>query len=296
MKLELTIDEPGTVGGTMSFGEEDITELKKVPESELTIRLKGTTNPKIGLLPPAVRWISSDKKMVVFERPPQYNRVEFISAPREDINKRSQPISFELPMPWQVYLVYFSNDFIPVHIRMYARNSPIEGMDSTLGILPLLNFYASSELCNPIFERFEGFEPSLANGINAAYNMVWNSGFNYDLSDAQRMGSDCGAPYGVLIPAETNPRNGRTYRPVLEGERAYVDRIARYFYRWSVVSMESVLNTVWPTPWMGHREPNMETTLSIGRAIELVRGTMEGEYPRDAQAFMVNLVNTISSI
>ncbi len=143
------------------------------------------------------------------------------------------------------------------------------------GRSPLLNFYLNGQLCNPIYERYEYVEPTLQNGINAAYNLIWNSGFNFDLRDAVSQGAKQSRPFKMSTNA--------TLKMMCR----------RFFSSWSKMSMGDVLQAEWPSAALDMRGDGTTDDLRISTVIDSVRISAMMTLPNARRQFMVHLVNTI---
>lgn len=138
-----------------------------------------------GLLPPGV--ISLDKNIVIFECPPSFKLVEYAETYRDHISSDTQFNSSYIPVPWQTYVAIFSNDYMLVDTYMYYSRNPISqfGFSEKVFLPVLPNFYSNGHLCRPFYASMDDTTyPSNVSGvIAAAYDAVWNSGWNMDLVD-----------------------------------------------------------------------------------------------------------------
>lgn len=231
MKLKLTIEElTGIVSSSVQYaGRQPYNDLPDKNSSDLYTYLNPDNGIDLGFLPPAVRWISDNQRMVVFERPPSIQYVEVAMDTKYNINKFTKIENFNLPIPWTLYFVLFDENFIPVIVNVYCRNEPLYDWEDQLFMLPMLNLYFNSKLCNPVFEKFEDFEKNLTGGIQQAYNMVWNSGWNLDLKDTILHCMSRGIPSGLSV--------GQSF-----------ESISMYFKNWEKLSLLQVLETKWDIP------------------------------------------------
>ena len=190
--MKITLDEQaGNVSGSWAYspGDKPIPFSKATKSLELLGYFDDASNSDFGIMPPAVRYISPSRKTAIFERPPCMQTISYMPDARQNISAEhyatyEKEYTFTIPLPWTCYVVSFDNSFWPVVIRMYFRNAPIESIDSTVWLAPMLNFYMNGQLCPPIAETYEASGGTLGDGIAEAYNRVWNSGFNFDLKDA----------------------------------------------------------------------------------------------------------------
>ncbi len=122
-----------------------------------------------GLLPMAIRWMSSYGPAVCLERPPELRLLRY------------EDRSFNLWFPWMEHFLLFSpSDFRLIEAKVFARNNPIEDSRSLLGQLPLPNQYNDNSFCLPQ-EVFEVCHDTLSEAIDFAYSSIWSSPFNREV-------------------------------------------------------------------------------------------------------------------
>lgn len=288
MRVLIESDGENVTGKVAHNDDGNFIELSTKKEKDFLAQLTANNQYNIGLLPPAVRWISPDKSIVVFERPPMRQLVEFLPLQRDKIREdfdyrgKGHYCSYQLNIPWTVYLACFDNSYLPNKIKVFTRNEPLQNMDDTLGLLPLLNFYYSSQLCNPGLKHFEGMPANLGEGINMAYNLIWNSGWNLDLHDAVNLGMKTHSP----VTSVSSP--GTKYTQAELRAQAYVS-IVNFHKNWASLSMDEVLRTTWAPPQIyNHQGP-----LTLSKAIALTQKENIAELPNQARTFMVNLVSSL---
>ena len=141
---------------------------------------------KEDLLFPGIRYMTPG--IVVFERPPAHHVIS-VSHDYRDTLKDDTPISdYYIPIPWQVYVCeYNPADMRLFSVRMFFTESSLSNLDQTIYTPPIFNFYSNGALCRPFFGSIEDIEkyPQNISGIIAsAFDWVWNSGFNYDITDS----------------------------------------------------------------------------------------------------------------
>lgn len=134
---------------------------------------------------PGVRYLANN--IVVFEMPPCHKHVDYVEAYREDSNEDSNDRHFHIPIPWQVYIAVFdSSNMRLTRVQMYFADTPLTDFNQHVYLSPLLNFYSNGELCRPMFAQMEDYEkyPQDVSGVIAsAYDWIWNSGFNFDITE-----------------------------------------------------------------------------------------------------------------
>jgi len=142
-----------------------------------------------GFLSPGL--ISFSKNVVIFEMPPTHKLVSHIPYDRESITTQiaqESTVDSYIPVPWQVYIAIFNNDFRLVNTYMYySRNSIIDsGIKENLYSPALPNFYSNGMLCRPFYASSDDvnkYSQDISGVVAAAYDSVWNSGWNADLVD-----------------------------------------------------------------------------------------------------------------
>lgn len=135
----------------------------------------------VGILPPVVRWISPSRRCVILERPPTLVSIVYHGMKVSDLKKATEQ-TFDIALPWMCYGVVFDHLNRPLSVRLYALHGPLESPLSRLFDLPLPNIYEDSGLfCLPSTESFGQRTLTLSQGLAAAYQMVWSSGFNTDI-------------------------------------------------------------------------------------------------------------------
>lgn len=144
-------------------------------------------NPEIrsGLLFPAVLYHIPG--LLIFERPPIQKLVEYIDRPVDNITDESEINSYNLPLPWQLYIAeYDPKRMLLCKVHMYFMNESFKGPHQIMYSPPLPNFYANGKLCRPFLasmEDVERYDKSLSGIMASAYDWIWNSGFNHDLAE-----------------------------------------------------------------------------------------------------------------
>lgn len=297
MRIDLKIKEK-KVTGSVAHNDEHSIPLKGSKEKELVKKLAAFSKHNIGLLPPAVRWISRDKSIVVFERPPMRQLIEFLPYERQvikddyDYRAGGDYCSYELNIPWTVYVCTFDATYLPVTVKVFVRNSPITSMDDLLGLLPMLNFYSNSKLCNPATKIFEGMPESLGEGINMAYNLVWNSGWNFDLHDAINLSLRHAMPFhqNEYAKGKIIYTNAESKALKYAGNAASVIGLYRY---WATKSMDEILNRQWATPASAVKGKPSAKGLSLYNAISNARSELAGDEQTQSRTFLVNIASSL---
>lgn len=285
MYLDLSSREEDKISAVFSFdGSPDYEN--ELPTQDISKYLTAIFRPSsapVGLLPPAVRWISSDRKMVLFERPPVMQNLEIIARKRDGIVQGNTKYMYKIPMPWTVYLCFFNADFEPVKIKVYVRNSPLSSVSDELYLIPVHNFYFDSSLCNPIWNDFYDGQSTLAMGVERAYNMVWNSGFNYDLVDAITMSTGL-----VFSDYWDDPDSFRRDDP-----RCIGDNWLDYYLYWSQIPMKDILQTKWSSPGASTKQNHPMGGFNLEQAMELFKIETVNEFGDSNSDFVLRMMNAM---
>ena len=150
---------------------------------------------KTGILPPVVRWMSQSKHYVILERPPMMQTVTFHAAKPDDMEGATEH-TFSLPIPWTLYAIEIGSNYYPEAVSCYSMRGPIRSARDVIGILPLPNHYNSGGICLPPYRPVPC--ENLAQGINAAYQLAWHSGFNHDLNQAIKFAIALKRPHTIF--------------------------------------------------------------------------------------------------
>lgn len=151
----------------------------------------GYQNPPIGLMMPAIRWISRDRRTVLVERQPELRLMEYSNKKAAVVTQASTKM-YMLPMPWTVYLIVFSTDLQRVnYVYMYARNSALASEDDPVYRMWLPNFTDPNKFClgstfadsyttlrNTFMQNMGRFE--MNDAITTVMTLIWSVGFNND--------------------------------------------------------------------------------------------------------------------
>jgi hypothetical protein len=134
------------------------------------------------ILPPAIRYLSPDHSIVLWERPPSYVPFNYTQAAQEHIHAdKASQYTLRLPIPWQRYVLLLGQDGQIANLFMFFAKSEITSLtDDPMCQAPILNFYANSRLCPASYTSIKSYSHDILGAIEAAYEMVWSSGFNVD--------------------------------------------------------------------------------------------------------------------
>lgn len=141
-----------------------------------------------GLLQPGVKMIGDN--YLVFERPPTFKNIFHIPFQKDDIDyedEKYEPSIYRIPLPWQLYFVGFNPKMYVITVRMFFMQNSLMSIDQDLYLPPLPNFYTSAMLCAPSMSTLndiDRYSKDHAGVMACAYDWVWNSGTNNDLTEA----------------------------------------------------------------------------------------------------------------
>lgn len=135
-----------------------------------------------GILPPAIRYLSPDHSIVFWERPPGYLPFNYTPAAQDRIAAdNASKHMLRLPVPWQRYIMLLGQDGQIANLFMFFAKNPIDNLrNDPLLQAPILNFYANSRLCPASYTSIKSYSHDILGAIEAAYEIVWSSGFNID--------------------------------------------------------------------------------------------------------------------
>lgn len=147
-----------------------------------------------GLLPPGIRALYPG--IVVFERPPSMQMVQYVPMnvdgiiEYEDEQEESPEVeTYFVPVPWQIYIASYSFSAgrpIVNGVKMFFSKEPLTHSDVKLHLPYIPNFFTNGTLCAPHFEDSDEvyrYPATISGVIASAYDWIWNTGFNADLTD-----------------------------------------------------------------------------------------------------------------
>lgn len=283
MRVKLTVQDKDTVTGEL-WMDNDPLPLPTVSSERFVTAMSSHGIVDSGLLPAAVRYISNSKNLIVFERPPMIMPLTYIPTKLEVTESYARKAqTYELPIPWTVYVVALDERCDPIHTNVYMRGSSITSMSDAVYALPLPNFYYDSSMCPPITNKYEDHPITLAHAVAETYNRVWDSGWNFDLIDAIKLSLSQKKPFGV------DPGFG-----------SHTAMVAPMFDQWASLDITEMLAQVnnYPIPspsrsigalGMGAGPP------TLADVIEAVRQAAFGGTTKQ-RSFLVKIVNTMSAL
>lgn len=134
---------------------------------------------------PGLRYASEG--VLIFERPPTHKVFDLSRDYQLSVNSETRQAQFYLPIPWQVYIaIYNPATMRLVSVKMFFTSNSLVDLNQEVSAPPLYNFYSNGTLCRPMFENIDDIEkyPKTYSGVIAsAYDWIWNSGFNFDITE-----------------------------------------------------------------------------------------------------------------
>lgn len=211
------------------------------------------------LLFPGVKYIGNS--IVIFEQPPSFRHVSYQNTYRDAITNDTEYNEYYVPVPWQIYIAKFSPDMRLVAVNMYFSNTPFYSFDQPLYSPPMFNFYSNGNLCRPFFSAMEDVEkyPKNISGVIAsAFDWIWNSGYNYDitmsisdylcsqkfLSMEPYISPEARSSFDLIKNYYCRYGKNRSLIPINSLSHGHIQE---FFNFWQSVSLNDILNVQWNT-------------------------------------------------
>ncbi len=215
--------------------------------SELFKNHKNKTNLSSGLLPPAIKY--SFPGLVVFERPPTYQMVQYIPTVVWEITENHDSQMYRLPIPWQLYIInYDPTNFYCTSVKMLFTQNSLNSVNQKVFMPPLPNFFTNGSLCRPMYgdmQDIERYPKNLSGVISSAHDWIWNSGFNHDLTESVSHVKMQKKPAEIFNNKDVHDFqsslgfNSRSVNPIL---------LSRILRAWEKIDINDILNVLWPNP------------------------------------------------
>jgi len=137
-----------------------------------------------GLIPPGL--VSLGKNILIFENPPTNKLISHHSTDRDSISNDDEPDTYYLPIPWQIYVCLFNDDYCLLDTYMFYSRDAISkmGFGEPVYAPVLPNFFGNGQLCRPFYPNMndvDKYSKDISGVIASAYDSIWNSGWNLDL-------------------------------------------------------------------------------------------------------------------
>lgn len=231
---------------------------KKVPYAfpSLDRYISSLTNNKTiydsGIITPGILYYDDD--VIVFEKPPAYKNIFLIPSMVSDIDSDSTESVYRLPIPWQVYICTYSKypsedglHFSLNDVYMYFTDHAVSSYDQNLYMAPLTNLYTNGLLCNPMIDSMEEinrYDNDISGMVNQAYDWVWNTGHNVDLTESVYYG------YMQLLVSEKqnilSPHKSQITDKFFNTYYLPSDKIIKFYQFWEQCTLEDIQKFSWP--------------------------------------------------
>lgn len=137
-----------------------------------------------GLIPPGL--VSLGKNILIFENPPTNKLLSHHSTDRDSIDNDNDPDTYYLPIPWQIYVCLYNDEYSLLDTYMFYSRDAISkiGFNEPVYVPVLPNFFGNGQLCRPFYPSMndiDKYSKDISGVIAAAYDSIWNSGWNLDL-------------------------------------------------------------------------------------------------------------------
>lgn len=186
-----TIEEDGKFSSTASTASHTgkVTKLVTKPVSDVTVINEFSDmffkSLDTGVLNIGLRYMSPDRRVIMFEQPPRYVDFNYTAAGMEHLESRPDAYTathFTIPVPWLLYCALLDSDCSPVNIYVFTLAHQLQSMADPIGMLPLTNFHQDGRLCRAPQDSNEmSFPKDISGAMAAVYYAVWMTGFNNDL-------------------------------------------------------------------------------------------------------------------
>ena len=203
--------------------------------------LSGNEFRDSGLLPPG--FISLDNNTLIFEKPPTHKLVTCYNTYLDQIRDNTPTYTYYLPIPWQLYIVEFNPDsYRTFSVKMFFMQTPVQDFNQQVFLPPIPNFYVNGQLCRPFFSSMDDVEKypqSLSGIIESAYDWIWSSNFNLDLTET------ISSVYFQQNPIQLS-RNikDKTYTEY----KTTMSAIHDTYSHWESLTLAEVSSFTWPNP------------------------------------------------
>jgi hypothetical protein len=184
---ETNVKASFSVNGVLNSSSTELFDTKNSDHSQIIDNILSAQNKKVtGILPPGV--VAIDDCVVIFEAPPRMVNIQHYEVARDYISDKSQLKSSYIPIPWQTYVLIHDKNYNLIDTYMYYNKKPISqnGFEEPVFLPVLPNFYSNGLLCRPFYASADDvnmYSKDVSGVIAAAYDSVWNSGWNTDLVD-----------------------------------------------------------------------------------------------------------------
>lgn len=220
------------------------------------------------ILPPGVLYV--DKDHVIFERPPTYQNLYLIPKLLDEINyNRDSARVYRIPIPWQVYIVKIQtveDKMYCADVKMFFSQKQITSFKDKVFLPVITNFYGDGSLCRPFYDDIndiEKYPKNILGTIQAAYDWIWNSGSNNDLTinfvNFMLMHRNCNTIADVeKLNSIASAFSDYTLNLIFAGRVKLSYNNSSYYCsgsvisllleEWEKISLEKIIEYAWPNP------------------------------------------------
>lgn len=152
----------------------------EAPTDKVLGSMMGFPSMDTGILPPVIRSFNPTMTSFLVERTPFMAGISYKNCGARGPSRHEV---YDIAIPWTTYHISLNNQYRPISVAMWCRNSQMYDESDGLAYLPLPNTYYNGGTCLGSAEF--GYAPidSIGEAISLAINAFWTSSFNADLSD-----------------------------------------------------------------------------------------------------------------
>jgi hypothetical protein len=198
------------------------------------------------VVPPAIKYHSNG--VIVFERPPSYQVIQYAPQSVSNLNDDTPIYVYRIAVPWQLYIMtYDPNKYFCNSVRMYFMKSSLNSPEQNIYMPPIPNFFTNGLLCRPMFDNMndiDGYSKDLSGVIASAYDWIWNTGFNHDLTENFYHVIRQKKPV-QLMTSYSNLENVNTHGYYRGMSPSHIRAILG---DWESLDLDNILDLDWPNP------------------------------------------------
>lgn len=149
-------------------------------------------------VPPGLVYVGDRQSLIIFERPPRYQKVMFSRFRRDKAKEHMEANEeYRIPLPWQIYVGEFGTNGLLNALHVYFAGNEISGLEISelkpysliklqikngghIFSCPLPNVYETNLVCLDK-ETSQTENTNLASKVNLMYSSVWDTSFNADI-------------------------------------------------------------------------------------------------------------------
>jgi hypothetical protein len=199
------------------------------------------------IVPPAIKYHSNG--VVVFERPPSYQVIQYAPQNVGNLNDETPIYVYRIPVPWQLYIIsYDPNKYFCNSVQMYFMKSSLNSSEQNIYMPPIPNFFTNGLLCRPMFENMndiDGYSKDLSGVIASAYDWIWNTGFNHDLTENFYHVIRQKKPVKLMTSYLNLGQNVNTHGYYRGMTPTHIQGVLR---DWESLDLDNILDLDWPNP------------------------------------------------